>query len=75
MQHGPQEKPVLNAWFLFRNYDNTNPTRRKTRCDSDSSRSGKSKRKARSSLSAEVQALADTEQELYFTRLQVAEFL
>ena len=38
-------------------------------------RSGKSKRKARSSLSAEVQALADAEQELYFTRLQLAEFL
>ena len=33
-------------------------------------RSGKAKRKARSSLSAEVQALADAEQELYFTRLQ-----
>ena len=34
-------------------------------------RSRKSKRKARSSLSAEVQALADAEQELYFTRLQL----
>ena len=38
-------------------------------------RSGKSKRKARSSLSAEVQALADAEQELYLTRLQLPEFL
>ena len=38
-------------------------------------RSGKSKRKARSSLSAEVQALGDAEQELYFTRLQLVEFL
>ena len=36
-------------------------------------RSGKSKRKARSSLSAEVQALADAEKELYFTRSQMAE--
>ena len=35
----------------------------------------KAKRKARSSLSAEVQALADAEQELLFTRLQLAEFL
>ena len=32
-------------------------------------------RKARSSLSADVQALADAEQELYFTRLQMTEFL
>ena len=38
-------------------------------------RSGKSKRKARSSSNAEVQALAYAEQELYFTRLQMAEFL
>ena len=38
-------------------------------------RSGKSKRKARSSLSAEVQAQADAEQELYVTRLQLARFL
>ena len=38
-------------------------------------RSGKSKRIARSSLSAEVQALADAEQDLYFTRLHMAEFL
>ena len=38
-------------------------------------RSGKSKRKARSSLSAEVQALADAEQVLYFTRFRLAEFL
>ena len=37
--------------------------------------SGKSKRKARSSLRAVVQALADAEQELYFTRVQMAEFL
>ena len=37
-------------------------------------RSGKSKRKARVSLSAEVQALADAEQYLYLTRLQLAEF-
>ena len=32
-------------------------------------------RKARSSLSADVQALADAEQELYFTQLQMTEFL
>ena len=38
-------------------------------------KSSKAKRKARSSLSAEVQALADAEQELLFTRLQLAEFL
>ena len=38
-------------------------------------RSGKSNRKARSSFSAEVQAPADAEQELYFTRLQMSEFL
>ena len=38
-------------------------------------RSGKSKRKARSTLSAEVQALADAEHESHFTRLQMAEFL
>ena len=37
--------------------------------------SGKSKRKARSSLSVEVQALADAEQDLYFSRLQTAKFL
>ena len=37
--------------------------------------SGKSSRKARSSLSAEVQPLLDAEQELSFTRLQMAEFL
>ena len=35
----------------------------------------KSRRKARSSLSAEVQALADADQEQYFTRLQLAESL
>ena len=38
-------------------------------------KTSKAKRKARSSLSAEVQALADAEQELFFTRLQLAEFL
>ena len=38
-------------------------------------RSGKSKRKARSNLSAEFQALADAKQELYSTRLQTAVFL
>ena len=38
-------------------------------------RSGKSKRKARSSLSAEVRASADAEQELYFTRVQLAELV
>ena len=38
-------------------------------------RSGKSKRKATSSLIAEVQALADAEQELHFTRLQLSEFI
>ena len=34
---GQQELPVLNAWFLFRSYNNTNLLRRKTWCDSDSS--------------------------------------
>ena len=38
-------------------------------------KTSKAKRKARSSLIAEVQALADAEQELLFTRLQLAEFL
>ena len=38
-------------------------------------RSGKSKRKARSSLSAEVQELADAEQGVYSTRLHMGEFL
>ena len=38
-------------------------------------RSGNSKRKVRSSLSAEMQAPADVEQELYFARLQLAKFL
>ena len=38
-------------------------------------RSGKSKSKARSSLSAGVQALADANKKLYFPRLQLAEFL
>ena len=37
-------------------------------------KTSKAKRKARSSLSAEVQALADAEQELLFTRLQLAVF-
>eukprot|EP00969_Alexandrium_andersonii_P191111 8442132-Alexandrium_andersonii.AAC.1 len=38
-------------------------------------KTSKAKRKARSSLSAEVQALADAEQELFFARLQLGEFL
>ena len=34
---GQQERPVINALFLFTSYDNTNLARRKTWCDFDSS--------------------------------------
>ena len=54
-------KALSSTPFLCRSSDNTNPARWKTWCGS--------------SLSAEVQSLIVAEQELYFTRLQVAEFL
>ena len=76
-----QELNVGNAQIrtlldgLFRSHDNTNLARRKDGVTPIHRLSGKSKRKARSSLNAEVQTLADAEQELYVTRLHLAEFL
>ena len=75
MQHGPTEKTCLLLLVSFQ------VSRQREILQGGRHgvmpihhRSGKSKRKARSSLSAEVQALDDAEQELYFTRLQLVEF-
>ena len=62
---------VLNSRFVFRSHD-AKLAGRKTWCDADSSIP---KIKAQSRIMSERRHVADAEQELYFTRFQLAEFL
>ena len=72
---GQQKGHVINSRFLFRSHDHVNLARREHGVAPIHHRCRRSKRMAWSTLSAEVQARADAEEELYFTRLQMAEFM